>query len=111
MKHIDMKHLDRDTISDAAVSAVRSALPADFMRPKPRRWPFVAISLLVAALFATVFLVRRPLTETISAGTGGLPRYDAEPRHEAKYDPELAPTSTGTELDLVDAEPMPAFGG
>jgi len=101
-----MKHLDRDTIGDAAVSAVRSALPADFLRPKPRRWPFVAVSLLVAALFATVFLMRRPLISTITSGSTDLPGHDAEPRHDA----DRAPASSETELDLVDAEPMPALG-
>ena len=81
-----MKHLDRDTIGDAAISAVRSALPADFLRPKQRRWPLVAVSLLIAALFAMVFLFRRPLTATIAATSVGLSHDD-------------------------DAAPTPAFGG
>jgi len=93
-----MKHLDRDAISDAVVAAVRSALPADFMRPKPRRWPFVAVSLLVAAVFATVFLVRRPLTATIGVAPADLRRYVAQPVHDA--DQALS----------SDAEPVPALG-
>lgn len=75
--------LDRDSIGDAATSAARNVLPNGWFRPKPRRWPLVAVSLLIAAVFATVFLMRRPLTATLGVGPAGVPKHDADPVPDA----------------------------
>jgi hypothetical protein len=54
--------LDRDSIGEAATSAARNVLPERWFRPKPRRWPFVVVALLLVAMIASIFLVRQPLT-------------------------------------------------
>ena len=75
--------IDRDAIGEAATSAARNVLPNSWFRPKPRRWPLVAVSLLMAALFATVFLMRRPLIATLGVGPGAAPKPDADQTPDA----------------------------
>lgn len=76
--------IDRDSVGAAAMSAARAVLPSSWFRPKPRRWPFVAGFLVVAALAAALFLFRQPLvTMSEAPKTGGKPTPGVQPEPDA----------------------------
>lgn len=75
--------LDRDSVGAAAMSAARAVLPSSWFRPKPRRWPFVAGFLVVAALAAALFLFRQPLVTMSEAAKTAKPAPRVQPEPDA----------------------------
>lgn len=82
--------VDRDSVGDAARSAARTVLPATWFRPRPRRWPFVAGILLVAALAGFLFLVRQPLATMSEA-----PRATSKPKPGVQPKPDASAVVSG----------------
>jgi hypothetical protein len=75
--------IDRDSVGADAMSAARAVLPSSWFRPKPRRWPFVAGFLVVAALAAALFLFRQPLVTMSEAPKTGKPTPRVRPEPDA----------------------------
>lgn len=82
--------MDRDSVGEAALSAARTVLPAGWFRPKPRRWPFVAGILVIAALGAALFLFRQPL-----ATMGDAPKTAKEPKSPVPSEPDASDVVSG----------------
>jgi len=125
----------RDSVGAAAMTAVRTAqavLPRDWLpwlRPRPRRWPFVVGALLLGSLVGILFLFRQPIMgmseELAMPGTPhpqmppdpdasdvvSGPVGDAELRDPATSGPEGADLTRllEIEMDLDEAPPSPTI--
>lgn len=96
--------------------SIRASVPAavddfeipDFAKPKRRRWPFVAVLLLVAGAGAASFYLKQPLElwATVHELSGG--QFPAWPELRPPPAPETKPAVTATAAQAaVPAEPEP----
>lgn len=89
--------IDRESIAESARTAARSVLPDDWFRPKRQRWPFVAISLVIVAALAVMFLLRRPITLASSTGRSSDARQTGPDTlaDEGPHEPDASDVVTG----------------
>lgn len=62
--------INRSSLATSALAAARSALPGRVTRPKPRRWPYVLLTVVLGAIVASVLLMRQLIEIEVGPGDG-----------------------------------------
>ncbi len=60
--------INRSSLATSARAAARTALPGRVTRPKPRRWPYVVLTVVMGAIVASVFLLRQFIEIDVDPG-------------------------------------------